>query len=113
MDPPSSYGFESLFVARTSELTNDDLQSTGVESDDGQTWKVVLTLNEQAKARFGELSKKMALETTKRERLAVFIDGGLLLAPIVTAPMTDGVVPLSGPFSKDEAQRIAKGIVGH
>lgn len=110
--PVAAANSEPLFLAPTPELTNDDLQSAGVELDSTGNWTVVLRLNEQAKARFGELSRKMARETTERERLAFIIDGELIVAPFVTAPMTAGLIPVSGPFSEDEARRLAKGIVG-
>lgn len=112
IDSPYAGDSEPLYLAPTPELTNDDLRSTGVRLGTTGFWIVVLTLNEQAKTRFGELSKEMARETTTRERLAVIVEGELLVAPFVSAPMTDGIIPVSGPFSEDEARRIAKGIVG-
>ena len=100
-----------IVLAPTLELSNDDLRSTGAERGSTGAWVVVLTLNERAKARFRKLSTKMAHETTARERLVFVVDGKPLVAPTVTAPMTDGVIPVSGPFTEDEARRIAKGIV--
>lgn len=103
---------ETLSISPTAEISNSNLRSTSVKQDATGTWMVVLTLNESAKLRFGELSAKMAGETAKRERLAFMIDGKTLVAPFVTAPMTDGVISMTGPFTEDEARRIAKGIMG-
>lgn len=113
IDPPHAIlDDETLYLNPTPELTNDDVRSTGVKLESSGYWTMVLRLNERATTRFSELSKKMAGETTKRERLALVIDGTPLVAPTVIAPMTDGVIPIDGPFSEDEARRIAKGIVG-
>ena len=103
---------ETLYLAPTAEITNDDLQSTSVNRDATGTWAVVLTLKESAKTSFGELSKKMSDDTTKKERIAFLVDGKTLVVPFVNAPMTDGVISITGPFTEDEARQIAKNIVG-
>lgn len=103
---------ETLYLAPTAEISNDDLQSTSVNRDASGTWAVVLTLKESAKTRFGELSKKMSDDTARKERIAFLVDGKTIVAPVVNAPMTDGVVSVTGPFTEDEARQIAKNIVG-
>lgn len=104
---------ETLYVSPAAEISNADLKSTNVKQDKTGTWTIVLTLNESAKSRFAELSTKLSAETEKKERIAVMVDGKTLVAPFVTAPMTDGVISITGPFTEEEARYIAQGIVGN
>lgn len=92
-------------------MTNDDVQSAGVERGHNNLWVVVVKLNEPATRRFADASSEMTAEP--REMLAIFVDDKLVVAPFVTAPMTDGVLPISGPFSEEKAREIAKGIVSN
>lgn len=103
---------ETLYLAPTAEISNDDLQSTSVNQDATGTWAVILTLKESAKTRFGELSKKMSDDTARKERIAFLVDGKTIVAPFVNTPMTDGVISITGPFTQDQARQIAKNIVG-
>lgn len=103
---------ETLYISPSVEISNADLKSTSIQQDTTGTWVIVLRLHESARSRFGEFSTKLAAETEHRERLAVIVDGKTLIAPYVTAPMTDGVISVTGPFTEEEARYIAKGIVG-
>ena len=116
VETPGSAFFSSedvLYLSPDIELTNADIQSTGVEKrgPDG-SWLVVLHLGERAKRRFADLSSDMADEP--REMLAVLVEGKIASAPTVVDPVTDGVLRVGGTFSEseEEARKIAKGIVG-
>lgn len=103
---------ETLYISPSVEISNADLKSTSIQQDATGTWMIVLRLHESARSSFGEFSTKLVAETENRERIAVIVDGKTLVAPFVTAPMTDGVISITGPFTEEEARYIAKGIVG-
>jgi preprotein translocase subunit SecD len=108
MDAP---GNETLYVCPTAEITNDDLVSSGVRPE-GEGFLILLKLNADAAKRFGKLSESMVgFDGIHRERLAMIVDDKLTVAPNVNAPMHDGLIPVSGPWSKKEADHIASGLV--
>jgi preprotein translocase subunit SecD len=104
-------GPETLYVCPTVEITNEDLVSSGVRQEGGG-FLIVLRLNADAAKRFGKLSESMVgVDGIYPERLAVIVDGKIIVAPSVTAPMHDGLIPVSGPWLKKEAEHIAQGLV--
>ena len=111
---PGSTFFSSkdvLYLSPNIELSNSDIESTGVELR-RSFWFVVIRLNEPAKRKFADLSSDMA--DGPNEMLAVLVDGKIASAPTVLAPVTDGLITIGGVFSEseEEARRLAKGIVG-
>jgi preprotein translocase subunit SecD len=63
--------------------------------------------------RFTETGKeKLALLTGEhlKERIAMVVDGRLLSAPMINAPILEGRTLIDGAFTKEEARRIAAGI---
>ena len=108
MDAP---GPETLYVCPIVEITNDDLVSSGVRQE-GESFRILLKLNADAAKRFGELSESMVgIDGIYRERLAMIVDDKVIVTPIVTAPMHDGLIPVSGPWLKKQAEHMAKGFV--
>lgn len=104
-------GPETLYVCPTVEITNEDLVSSGVRQAGGG-FLIVLRLKADAAKRFGKLSESMVgVDGIYPERLAVIVDGKIIVAPSVTAPMHDGLIPVSGPWLKKEAEHIAQGLV--
>jgi len=108
MDAP---GPETLYVCPIVEITNDDLVSSGVRQE-SESFRILLKLNADAAKRFGELSESMVgIDGIYRERLAMIVDDKVIVTPIVTAPMHDGLIPVSGPWLKKQAEHMAKGFV--
>jgi preprotein translocase subunit SecD len=110
---------QTLFLSPQQELSIDDVASTGVQLDDSGNWQIVMRLNDAAKKTFAELStelvdaEKVQTQGSTSKRLAVLVDGKVIVAPVVISPITDGVIHihLSGSFTEQDARRIAKGIV--
>lgn len=109
MDADDEMQLPTLYVCPNVEIDNDDLVSTGVRQNDT---RILLKLNAAAAKRFGELSEAMlGSDGVFRERLAMLVDGKLVVAPIITAPMHDGVIPVSGPWTRTKAEQLAEGFV--
>ena len=53
--------------------------------------------------------KKVSTEL-KGKRLAILIDGRLITAPMIQETISGGEVQISGNFTKEEAEDIAKGL---
>ena len=104
-------GPQTLYVCPTAEISNDDLVSSGVRKE-GEIFRILLKLNADAAKRFGELTESMVgVDDVYRERLAMMVDDKIMVTPVVTAPMRDGIIPVSGPWSDKEAKHMAKGFV--
>ena len=105
------YGTGSLYLSPQQELTNDDVASTGVRTDENGYWQIVLQMDDEGTQEVAKLSAELV---KSRKPLAFLIDGELLCAPVTSAPVTNGIVPISSAdagFSAEDARRIAKGIV--
>jgi len=106
----------TIYLAPQTEFTNVDLSSTGVRKDGDGYWQIVLRLNEAATEKLSTISGELfEIRNTPRGLVAFIVDGEVLCAPITNAQITDGVIPLSifrKDFSEQDANRIAKGIVG-
>ena len=99
-------------VSPQAELSNDDLAGTSVRTDDMGNSQIVIRLTEAATSRFAKLSADLANPAGDLRHLVFVVDGKVLAAPTVTAPIRDGVIVLSVPLDEPEARRIAAGIVG-
>lgn len=67
---------------------------------------VELTFTEAGKVRFAMLT-----EENVGKRIGILVDGELVSAPIVRAPITEGKAMIDGGFSEEEAHEIAAGIM--
>lgn len=66
--------------------------------------------------RFKEDSKKKLHKLTSEninQRLGIFINGQLIVAPIIMEPISGGSVKISGQFTREETQRIVNDINKH
>lgn len=64
---------------------------------------VRLTFNDEGKKLFGEITSKNI-----DSRLAIFLDGELISAPVIRAAITDGVAIISGDFNSQTAKDLAR-----
>jgi len=67
---------------------------------------VELTFTEAGKVRFAMLT-----EENVGKRIGILVDGELVSAPIVRAPISEGKAIIDGDFSEEEAHEIAAGIM--
>jgi preprotein translocase subunit SecD len=92
-----------LWVTPQPALTEADIRQAEMAfTPDGQP-AVVLTLSEAGRATLGELTR-----TYLGQPLAILVDGELRLAPIVSEPVVDGRVALTGFDSLQEAEELVR-----
>jgi hypothetical protein len=70
--------------------------------DDGQGL-IRISLDETGAATFAQLTTQLS-ETGQEGRVAVVVDGQVVTAPLVTSPITEGQIDISGAFSKSDAE---------
>lgn len=85
-------------------MSNEDIAMASVTMWSGKP-VVELQFTFTGKDKFAQLTK----ENLKR-RMGMLVDGKLVTAPIINAPIDQGIAIITGDFTKDEAQRIADGI---
>lgn len=103
---------QPIYVSPEVAFSNVDLASSGVRAVD-QGYQIVFQLKADAVTRFAELTNAAVKNSdqTTRELLAVIVDGEVVVAPFINAPITNGILLLDGPWSKEQAEQIARGIV--
>ena len=96
---------DTLYVANNSIITNKDIEFASVDDQDGHT-VIELQMNNTG-------TKKLADYTENHigSRVAIILDGELILAPTIRAPLTDGKAMITGNFTKKEAEKITRGIM--
>jgi preprotein translocase subunit SecD len=65
-----------------------------------------LTFTEPGKEKLARLTRDHL-----QERVGMLVDGRLVSAPIINAPILEGRALIEGDFTEEEARRIAKGIM--
>lgn len=92
-------------------LTGRYLETATLEFSGGQAGEIAndpmvsVTFNEEGAKLFAEITTKHS-----GEQLGIFLDGELLSAPVINEPITGGKAVISGQFTIDEAQALAKSL---
>jgi hypothetical protein len=97
---------ERIYVHRQAVLTNADIASAEAAQDASGAFGIVV--------RFTRDGATKLLQTTGRNvgrRLAILLDGQVVIAPVVRSPIGESAV-ISGNFTKAEADRISAGLIG-
>lgn len=99
-------GGRKIYVHQEAVVTNSDIASAQlVEGNSPGSFSVAITFTQEGAA-------KMARATGAHlgRPLAILIDGEMVMAPVVRAPVTSSAL-ITGTFTKAEAERIVAGIV--
>jgi len=72
----------------------------------GKMWHVEVIFTEEGTELLGEITTQ-----NLERRLGMVVDGKLLSAPIIMAPITQGRALISGDIDEHEARRIAAGVM--
>lgn len=91
-----------LFVQRAPEISDDQISSVEIVERDGIVLRVHLT--EEGNRRFGNLTQDQ-----KGRKIAIFVRGVLIAAPVIMEHIPSGPFEISGNLSKAEAEEI-KGV---
>ena len=87
-------------------LTGDDLERGEAAADPvGVGWVVNLQFDGRGSDIFSDLTRRIAGVETKR--IAIFMDGEELLAPVSRAWIRDGSTQISGDFTREEARTLS------
>jgi len=97
---------ERIYLHRQAVLTNGDIASAETTPDAIGSFNVVVTLTRDGAARLSQISRQNI-----GRRLAIVLDGRVVIAPTLRSPISTSAV-ISGGYTKAEADRIAAGIIG-
>ena len=91
-------------------LTGDQLESAFAAQDNrGIGWVINIQFDDEGSQRFSDLTR--AIAGVETERIAVFMDGEELIAPVARSWIRDGGSEISGsslnPFSREEARTLS------
>jgi preprotein translocase subunit SecD len=87
-------------------MTIEQLDGAEISSDNG-TWALVLHLNTKDTRTFADWTSAHT-----GERLAIVIDGDVVVAPTIQAAITGGDVQVSGNYTRDDVEKLLDEITG-
>lgn len=90
-----------LYVHPSTDLDQSSLTDAQAENM-GEQYVVRLTFNQDGQNKLNELTVQNI-----GKHVGILIDGVLVSAPLVRAPLTDGVALIVGGFSEQEAENLA------
>lgn len=96
---------DRVYLHREAALTNQDITQARVTTDVNDNPAVEITLTEEGRKKFAKLT-----EDHQGKPLAIMVAGKVISAPVVRETITEGRVFLSGRFTKEEVERIARAI---
>ena len=96
---------ERFFLHDEVLMSNDDIQFAFPGSW-GDRAVIELTLTEDGKEKFAQITSE-----NLGKRIGILLDGKLVMAPTIKAPILEGKAVIDGNFSEEEADRIATRIM--
>ena len=103
---PVDRGGEGRFVDKDIGLTGEDLSRAFPGRDPTTNAPVVhIQFNERGTATFRDLTRHIAGDQLRR--IAIFLDGEELTAPVVRSPVLDGRAVIEGGFTNELARTLA------
>lgn len=96
---------ETFYLHPEVVLTNEDIASASVTQLEGRP-AVDVNLTEIGKEKFAGFTG-----ANIGKRAAILVDGKLVTAPIIRAPILEGRALINGDFTKQEAKQIAEGLM--
>jgi preprotein translocase subunit SecD len=101
--PPFKAGGPAEVVERQVRLTGDDLQSARGGFDDRSQPAVMFTMKPRGARIFGDITAKNV-----GKRFAIALDGKILSAPVIQSPILGGSGQITGSFTSEEANELAR-----
>jgi preprotein translocase subunit SecD len=84
----------------------------GFDPAQGTSWYVNLNLDPEGTKLFGELTADIAKQGPPANLLAIVVHGKVAAAPAVQSAITGGQVQISGGYTRETAESLAKKITG-
>jgi preprotein translocase subunit SecD len=98
---------DKVYLHKAAALTGQDIAQARATTDGRDKPAVEITLTEEGRKTLAKLT-----EGHQGKPLAIIVAGKVISAPIVRSKIDGDKVLVSGSFTKDEVERIAKGIKG-
>lgn len=96
---------ERVFVASKPSFTGSDIAEVEVDARHDARPALVIRLTEEAQKRFAAFTRE-----NNKARLAVVVGERVLVAPVIEEPIEDGVVQLTGAFTREKLAEIKESI---
>lgn len=96
---------DKVYLHKTAEITNADIDSARATEDAAGKPVVEVTLTEEGARKMRRLT-----EEHKDKPLAILVDSKVIAAPTVRSTISEKALMISGLSTKDEAEKLAKGI---
>jgi len=93
-----------VYLHKEASLTNEDISEARVNTDDQKQPRIQITFTKEGGMKMAKLTKDH-----KNKPLAILVGGKVFSAPIVRAEISKFAV-ITGSFTKEEAEKIAKSI---
>ena len=91
-------------VLKTLLLDGSSVKAAVVSTESGRV-DILITLTDEGKTLFAKITREHI-----DQRLAIFIDGKLYEVPVIKMEIPSGTMQITGSFSKQEAEELAKKI---
>ena len=98
---------KKIYLHKTAELTNSDITSAKPGRDADKMPCVELTLTAQGSEKIQKLTREH-----RDKPLAILIDGKVISAPTIRAAISGPSVTISGNYTQEEVENLAKAING-
>jgi preprotein translocase subunit SecD len=98
---------EKVYLHKDVALTAKDVAGAAVTRDGAGNPAVGVTFTEEGTKKFAKLT-----EEHKGKRLAILVEGKVISAPVINDKVTGGKAMISGRFTKEEVEKLAKAISG-
>ncbi|MDN5724702.1 MAG: hypothetical protein L0G99_02050 [Propionibacteriales bacterium] len=113
--PDPSSPESSCLRGDQARLTVDRLADVKAEIPPNQTtmtWQVTMTLEPDDAQAMAELTTDLADNSDPQNRLAVLLDEKIITAPAVAGPIAGGTVIITGNYTQQEAEDLARRLGG-
>jgi preprotein translocase subunit SecD len=95
-----------VYLHKEAEITNEDIASAKVVADEGKDPFIEITFTKAGQKKIAKLTRDH-----KDKPLAILVDDKVISAPLVKSEISEKA-NITGKFTKDEAERIVKGLKG-
>lgn len=101
---------EPVYLSAQVVISNADVESarpvSGLKSA-GDSYQIEIEFTPSGKAKFADITARCMMKP-----IGIFVENTLICAPVIRERITGGRAIISGRFTREEAERIAKGITG-
>ncbi|MDF1546868.1 MAG: hypothetical protein P1P88_03550 [Bacteroidales bacterium] len=92
---------QKIYLNPKIEITENDIVAAQKAQDDYGNHTIMLEMNEKGSEKFGELT-----ENNIQKKLAIIVNGKVLMAPVIQMKIPGGKIQISGNFSKEEIEKL-------